>query len=98
MDTDVSWANFNDFEPDEKSETRERWESTPPEGTVLHASPKTPTSEKKSKYGAPGSEYTLEDMPTTNGMMSCEDQQDGENDGVMITESSSSWPATEITS
>ena len=96
MDTDVSWANFNDFEPDTPlSEPREKpWESTPPDGSVLHSSPKT--SDKKTRYGAPGTEYTVDDIPT-NGVM--EDSLDTDNgSGAMITESPTAWSATQITS
>lgn len=84
MDTDVSWANFNSFESGDQG--TEKWNSTPPDGEVLHASPQTPEEEKRAKYQALGSDYVVEDIQG-NGMV-CDEkcESDAEVAGSMITE------------
>lgn len=93
MDSDVSWANFADFDADATSPecVREKpWESTPPDGSVLHSSPKTSekktspkTSDLKARYGAPGSEYTVDDI-SDNGMDNQETDNGGNGGGPMV--------------
>ena len=87
MDTDVSWANFNNFEAG--GQTKETWDSTPPDGKVLHSNPPTP-DEKRNKYQASGENYMVDDIKS-NGMVPCDENVAGETEVVekMVTEQ---WP------
>lgn len=68
MDTDVSWANFNNFEAGGK--TGNTWDSTSPDGKVLHSNPPTPDEKRnkyspdeevRNKYSAEGESYRVEE-------------------------------------
>ena len=84
MDTDVSWANFNNFEPG--GQTKEAWDSTPPDGKVLHSNPPTP-DEKRNKYQAEGESYMVDDIKS-NGVV-CGETGDTDKVEKMVTEQ---WP------
>ena len=94
MDADVSWANFKSF-VESGSNGTEKWPSTPPDGSVLHASPRKPDDSKVAKYEQPGSDYVLEDIASNGGML-CDDklESDSEVAGSMMTESS--WPVQQL--
>ena len=81
MDGDVSWANFNSFDSGANNGGSGQWRTEPPDGSVLHASPRKPGAE--SKYSLAGVEYVVEEE---NGMV-CDEKlpSDSEVPGEMIT-------------
>lgn len=83
MDTDVSWANFNNF--DSGGESREAWDSTPPDGKVLHSH----APDEANKYQAEGESYRVEEVKS-NGLP-CDESVAPSTEVVekMVTEQ---WP------
>ena len=83
MDTDVSWANFNNFESG--GESREAWDSTPPDGKVLHSH----APDEANKYQAEGESYRVEGVKS-NGLP-CDESVAPSTEVVekMVTEQ---WP------